>query len=270
MCYLDDIYTYLKARGSEALPRGRPGEEGAEIRCNRRAEKRLHRWLGQACCAVWCWPCCSPGAAPGLGADLRPGVEDRLPGLRRPGQPADVGRQGGRVREPHRRTDGGRTGPAAANTPGFRWPPASSARRLQANKCDVVIGYAQGDETGAEHQPLLHLGLCADRGGARARWPASPRWPTRRCRAGGWGWLPAARPQRSMARFGLDAAGEGLQPDGRPALSNPRPSDMLDDLESGAIDAALLWGPIGGPLVKQSASRLQGHAASVRNRRRPG
>lgn len=25
MCYLDDIYTYLKARGTDAVPRGRPG-----------------------------------------------------------------------------------------------------------------------------------------------------------------------------------------------------------------------------------------------------
>ncbi|WP_324288988.1 c-type cytochrome, methanol metabolism-related [Hoeflea ulvae] len=25
MCYLDDIYVYLKARGTEAVPRGRPG-----------------------------------------------------------------------------------------------------------------------------------------------------------------------------------------------------------------------------------------------------
>ncbi len=25
MCYLDDIYVYLKARGTDALPRGRPG-----------------------------------------------------------------------------------------------------------------------------------------------------------------------------------------------------------------------------------------------------
>jgi ABC-type amino acid transport substrate-binding protein len=28
--------------------------------------------------------------------------------------------------------------------------------------------------------------------------------------------------------------------------------DMLVDLEAGEIDAAVLWGPIGGPLVKQN------------------
>ncbi|MDK1387672.1 Cytochrome c-553I [Ensifer psoraleae] len=27
MCYLDDIYTYLKARGADALPRGRPAKK---------------------------------------------------------------------------------------------------------------------------------------------------------------------------------------------------------------------------------------------------
>ncbi|OIQ28951.1 MAG: c-type cytochrome, methanol metabolism-related [Alphaproteobacteria bacterium MedPE-SWcel] len=30
MCYLDDIYVYLKARGAEAVPRGRPGKKEAK------------------------------------------------------------------------------------------------------------------------------------------------------------------------------------------------------------------------------------------------
>ncbi|MDT8858102.1 c-type cytochrome, methanol metabolism-related [Paracoccaceae bacterium Fryx2] len=30
MCYLDDIYTYLKARGAGAVPRGRPGAKEAK------------------------------------------------------------------------------------------------------------------------------------------------------------------------------------------------------------------------------------------------
>ncbi|KRS10929.1 cytochrome C [Roseovarius atlanticus] len=30
MCYLDDIYVYLKARGMEAVPRGRPGSKEAK------------------------------------------------------------------------------------------------------------------------------------------------------------------------------------------------------------------------------------------------
>lgn len=30
MCYLDDIYTYLRARGTEAVPRGRPAKKEAK------------------------------------------------------------------------------------------------------------------------------------------------------------------------------------------------------------------------------------------------
>ncbi|MBA3041164.1 MAG: c-type cytochrome, methanol metabolism-related [Alphaproteobacteria bacterium] len=38
MCYLDDIYTYLKARGSGALPRGRPGKKEPKSDAIRQAE----------------------------------------------------------------------------------------------------------------------------------------------------------------------------------------------------------------------------------------
>ncbi|WP_295076937.1 c-type cytochrome, methanol metabolism-related [Tabrizicola sp.] len=37
MCYLDDIYTYLKARGTDAVPRGRPAkraEKSEEVAAN--------------------------------------------------------------------------------------------------------------------------------------------------------------------------------------------------------------------------------------------
>ena len=38
MCYLDDIYTYLKARGMEATPRGRPAKKEAKSDMIRDAE----------------------------------------------------------------------------------------------------------------------------------------------------------------------------------------------------------------------------------------
>ncbi|HXV23918.1 MAG TPA: c-type cytochrome, methanol metabolism-related [Alphaproteobacteria bacterium] len=38
MCYLDDIYVYLKARGSGALPRGRPAKKEAKSDAIREAE----------------------------------------------------------------------------------------------------------------------------------------------------------------------------------------------------------------------------------------
>nr|WP_244867508.1 c-type cytochrome, methanol metabolism-related [Vannielia litorea] len=38
MCYLDDIYVYLKARGTEAVPRGRPGGREDKTDAIREAE----------------------------------------------------------------------------------------------------------------------------------------------------------------------------------------------------------------------------------------
>lgn len=39
MCYLDDIYTYLRARGSDVLPRGRPAKKEAKTDAFAEAEK---------------------------------------------------------------------------------------------------------------------------------------------------------------------------------------------------------------------------------------
>lgn len=38
MCYLDDIYVYLKARGTDAVARGRPGKKEAKSEAIRQAE----------------------------------------------------------------------------------------------------------------------------------------------------------------------------------------------------------------------------------------
>ncbi len=38
MCYLDDIYVYLKARGVEAVPRGRPRKKEKKHDAIREAE----------------------------------------------------------------------------------------------------------------------------------------------------------------------------------------------------------------------------------------
>ena len=39
MCYIDDIYVYLKARGSDAIPRGRPRMKEAKSDAIREAQK---------------------------------------------------------------------------------------------------------------------------------------------------------------------------------------------------------------------------------------
>ena len=38
MCYLDDMYTYLKARGTDAIPRGRPAKRAEKPEETREAE----------------------------------------------------------------------------------------------------------------------------------------------------------------------------------------------------------------------------------------
>lgn len=38
MCYLDDIYTYLRARGTDAIPRGRPAKKEAKTEAYTAAE----------------------------------------------------------------------------------------------------------------------------------------------------------------------------------------------------------------------------------------
>ena len=84
---------------------------------------------------------------------------------------------------------------------------------LQAGKCDGVMGYAQGDEL------VLNTN----------------HYYT----------------STHVARLGMmkDARPYDLMVDRR--VENPA-GDMLRDLEAGEIDAALLWGPIGGPLVKDN------------------
>ncbi|MCA8883077.1 MAG: c-type cytochrome, methanol metabolism-related [Rhodobacteraceae bacterium] len=39
MCYIDDIYVYLKARGADVVPRGRPAKKEAKSDAIREAEK---------------------------------------------------------------------------------------------------------------------------------------------------------------------------------------------------------------------------------------
>lgn len=38
-CYIDDIYTYLRARGTDAIPRGRPAKRGEKTEAYAAAEK---------------------------------------------------------------------------------------------------------------------------------------------------------------------------------------------------------------------------------------
>jgi quinoprotein dehydrogenase-associated probable ABC transporter substrate-binding protein len=120
---------------------------------------------------------------------------------------------------------------------------------LQAGKCDVVMGYAQGDEmvlnTNHYYTSTHVIVVRADGDLADVDHLGDPRLRGRKV-----GVVAGTPPATHVARLGLmkDAKPYHLMIDRR--VEDPA-GEMLADLEAGRIDAALLWGPIGGPLVRQ-------------------
>ena len=129
---------------------------------------------------------------------------------------------------------------------------------LSAGKCDVVMGYAQGDElvlnTNHYYTSTHVIVVRSDGDLADVDSLADPRLQGRRI-----GVVAGAPPATHVARLGLmkDAKPYDLMMDRR--VESPADA-MLADVETGKIDAALLWGPIGGPLVKARAP-IRGDAA---------
>lgn len=140
----------------------------------------------------------------------------------------------------------------------YTWFPMATGfvrKTLQANACDVIIGYAQGDElvqnTNHYYTSAYVLIVPADGPLAGVTTLADAALQGKRL-----GVIAGSPPATQMAHFGLmpQARGYHLMIDRR--VESPA-VDMLADLESGAIDGALLWGPIGGPLVRQAHAGLK-------------
>lgn len=121
-------------------------------------------------------------------------------------------------------------------------------KTLGAGKCDVVIGFAQGDElvlnTNHYYTSTHVLVVRADGDLAGVDHLADPALRGHKI-----GVVAGAPPATHIARLGLmkNARPYNLMTDRR--VEDPA-GDMLRDVESGATDAALMWGPIAGPLVK--------------------
>lgn len=121
---------------------------------------------------------------------------------------------------------------------------------LRAKRCDVVMGYAQGHElvlnTNHYYTSVYVLIVPAEGDLAEVETLGDPALAGRRI-----GVVAGTPPAAHMARNGLMGMAKpyNLMVDRR--HQSPA-SDMLDDLRAGEIDAAALWGPIGGPLVKSS------------------
>ncbi|RBO53951.1 amino acid ABC transporter substrate-binding protein [Rhodovulum sp. BSW8] len=133
----------------------------------------------------------------------------------------------------------------------YTWYPMATGfirNTLRANRCDVVMGYAQGDEMvlNTNHYLTSSYVLVVPREGplAGVETLSDPALQGRRI-----GIVAGSPPATHLARAGLIGIARSY-----PLMVDRRhdspAEDMLSDLASGETAAAILWGPIGGPLVK--------------------
>ena len=125
---------------------------------------------------------------------------------------------------------------------------------LAAQKCDVIIGYPQGDElvqnTNAYYRTAYTLIYKPGNGLDGVETLSDPRLKDKRI-----GVVAGTPPASVMARNGLlgKAKPYPLMIDTRFESSSQA---MIADLKSGEIDAGALWGPIAGYYAKKSAEPL--------------
>lgn len=130
----------------------------------------------------------------------------------------------------------------------FPQGPGFIRKTLRAGLCDVVMGYAQGDEMvlNTNHYYTSAYGIVTRRDSPLASVdlledPALKDHPI--------GVVAGTPPATNLAQAGLakDMRGWDLFVDRR--IENPV-GDMLAQVKSGELSAAVLWGPLAGPLVK--------------------
>ena len=141
----------------------------------------------------------------------------------------------------------------------YTWFPMSTGflnRTLLANQCDVVIGFAQGGEIvlNTNHYYTSGYLLIVPKDGPLAGVTrlSDPALKDRRV-----GVIAGSPPASHVAHAGLMPKAKGYELVVDRRVQSPS-EDMLADIESGAVDAGILWGPIGGPLVKASHPGLKG------------
>ena len=135
----------------------------------------------------------------------------------------------------------------------YTWFPMATGfvrNTLNAKRCDLIIGYAQGHElvlnTNHYFTSVYTIIVPQDSDLADVKSLADPDLKGRKL-----GIIAGTPPSAHLARHGLIAKAKAYNLVVDRRVENPA-VDMLDDLASGEIDAAVLWGPLGGPLVKSS------------------
>ncbi len=133
----------------------------------------------------------------------------------------------------------------------YTWYPMATGfvrNTLAANRCDVVIGFAQGHElvqnTNHYMTSVYTLVVKKDSDLADVTELSDPRLQETDI-----GIIAGSPPATHMARNGLmkSAKAYNLMVDRR--FESPT-TDLLNDVENGVTGAAILWGPIAGPMVK--------------------
>lgn len=139
----------------------------------------------------------------------------------------------------------------------YAWFPMAQGfvrKTLMANTCDVIIGYAQGDDmvlnTNAYYTSTHIMVFRGDSDLKDVTTLADPRLKGKHI-----GVIAGSPAASHLAANGLLPTTEGyrMMVDRRVEAPN---LDMLADLESGKLDVAVMWGPVGGPLAKESGKNL--------------
>jgi quinoprotein dehydrogenase-associated probable ABC transporter substrate-binding protein len=139
----------------------------------------------------------------------------------------------------------------------YTWFPQATGfirQTLFAKRCDVVIGYAQGDElvlnTNHYYRSTYALVYRAGGGLDGVDSLSDPRLKGRRI-----GVTAGTPPGNVMARLGLIELAKPypLMVDRRYDSPGER---MISDIRSGDIDAGVLWGPIGGYFAARGGDKL--------------
>lgn len=140
----------------------------------------------------------------------------------------------------------------------YTWFPMATGfirKTLRENKCDVVIGYAQGHELvlNTNHYFTSAYTLVVPKDGALSAVTelADPALQGLKL-----GVIAGSPPATHMARNGLIGLAKPYHLVVDRRHDSPA-EEMLSDLASGEIDGALLWGPIAGPLVQTGYPDLQ-------------
>ncbi len=136
----------------------------------------------------------------------------------------------------------------------YTWFPMATGfvrRTLRAGTCDVIIGYAQGEElvlnTNHYYTSVYLLVTRAGDGLSSVDTLSDPALQGHRI-----GVIAGTPPASHLARHGLAAMMKGYRLVVDRRAEDPS-GDMLRDLAAGELDAAVLWGPVGGPLTKDRA-----------------